>query len=406
MITMRLPMLPPTRLDRRRAGRRYRTLLISVLLHLAALLALVLLVRAPSDEGGAGAPSYQLLFEPPGAPEAGDTSPAPPSPAPATSEAPPTPAAPGTPAPAPPVPDALPGPPTPAPDAVPDPAVPPVPPAPDMPDLPQQPTAPATPAPPQPTPPAPAPETTPQATTVPDATPAPPAPPPPLPLAPTESIPQAEPAPFAPSIRLEQPPPQPPILPPVPDLVLQPPAPPAPLPPQPRPPAQTRLPRPPQQAPSATVGSFAHPLDLALGPATPRSAAPRIGAAPGSVASRSLDLATGPARAPNRQEAFFDARAAQIGADWKDGLESYWLRHRYYPRQAVEAGDDGEVQVELTVNRYGKVETVNVIGKSGSAFLDMSAVSVWRGAQLAPLPAEVAGDRITFAITIHYILIR
>ena len=153
-------------------------------------------------------------------------------------------------------------------------------------------------------------------------------------------------------------------------------------------------------------GTFGNPMDLSFAPGPTRLAAPRLGSRPGSVASRSLDLSTGPGKAPNRQEAFFDARAARIGEAWKDGLMSYWLRHRYYPRQALEAGDDGQVELELTVNRLGKVEAVSVQARSGSTWLDMAAQSTWRGAQLSPLPAEVAGDRITFSITINYILLR
>ena len=351
------------------ARRRWRVAAASLALHLV-LVALLLLIR-PREQGDVAAgPSYELLFQPEGAPEVGNAPPA---------------AA----APAPPQPDSLPGPQTPEPESTPDMAAPPSPASPAAPEVPPQPTAPPLPAPAEP----------PVARQL---TPEAPAAPPPLPQAPEAEVstPRAE-----ASVRLAQPEPPPaPALPRLPEFV--PPTPPPPL-PAPRVAAPRAAPAPsptPRMAPPP--GTFANPMDLSFGTGPSRPAAPRLAARPGSVASRSLDLATGAARAPNRQEAYFDARAARLGADWKDGLEGYWLRHRYYPRQAAEAGEDGQVQIELTVNRYGKVEAVTVQGRSGSPWLDLAAQAVWRGAQLAPLPAEVAGDRITFSITINYILLR
>ena len=147
-------------------------------------------------------------------------------------------------------------------------------------------------------------------------------------------------------------------------------------------------------------------MDLSLAPAPSRPAAPRAGAPPGSVASRSLDLTPGaPKPGPSRSDAFFDARAAALGADWMQGVRAYWLRHRYYPRQAAENGEDGTVDLELTVNRYGRVQAAVVKSRSGSAWLDMAAVGTFRNAQLPPLPPEV-GEQHTVTISIHYQLLR
>lgn len=363
---------PPT------VRRRWLVAAVSLALHALLVLLLVLLVRPREQGGDAAAPSYELMFQPEGAPAMGN---APPAAAP----------------PAPPRPDSLPGPSTPEPESTPDVAAPPSPESPPAPEMPPQPTAPPMPAPPEP----------PVARQV---TPEVPTAPPPLPQAPEAPEAEVPPPTAEASVRLAQPEPPPsPTLPRVPEFV--PPKPPPPLPAPPLPAPRVAPPRvasvpppPPRMAPPP--GTFANPMDLSFGTGPSRPAAPRLAARPGSVASRSLDLGTGAARAPNRQEAYFDARAARLGADWKDGLEGYWLRHRYYPRQAAESGEDGQVQIELTVNRYGKVEGVTVQGRSGSPWLDMAAVSVWRGAQLSPLPAEVAGDRITFSITINYILLR
>ena len=95
-------------------------------------------------------------------------------------------------------------------------------------------------------------------------------------------------------------------------------------------------------------------------------------------------------------------RLARLGAGLKDLL----VQHRYYPQQAAQAGEDGTVVIELTVARSGRVESVSVKSGSGSSWLDMAAVGTWRNAQLPPLPAEVAGDRLTFSIPINYLLYR
>ena len=146
-------------------------------------------------------------------------------------------------------------------------------------------------------------------------------------------------------------------------------------------------------------------MDLDFQPVRPRLAAPRTNAARGTVASRSLDLSPGTPKGPSRSDVFFDYRAAKLGADWRDGLMAYWLNHRYYPRQAAEAGDDGSADVELTVDSSGRVTAAVLKSHTGSPFLDMAAVGTWRGAKLSPLPPELAPS-YTFTITINYILLR
>ena len=266
--------------------------------------------------------------------------------------------------------------------------------------------APARPAPPETVPPAPMPVPVkppapdaqpappPPEVTPPTAAPTPPEPTPPEPMQPDTTPPAPEPAtPSVPVVRLEAPPTSEPA-PAVPEFRS--PAPPPPL--SSRPPPPPRVAQRPRIAPG-----FSPPIDLSYGPA-PTAPMSRPLAGPGS---RAIDLALGaPKPGPNRQEAFYDARAKKIGADWANGLSAWWLAHRYYPRQAAENGDDGTVKVELTVNRSGKVESVNVMSRSGSPFLDMAALSVWRGAQLAPFPAENTKERETMEITINYLLIR
>jgi protein TonB len=82
------------------------------------------------------------------------------------------------------------------------------------------------------------------------------------------------------------------------------------------------------------------------------------------------------------------------------------VRHRYYPRQAAENGEDGTVVIELTVSRSGRVEAARVVSRSGSQWLDMAAIGTFRDGQLPPFTPEMREDRITFTIPITYYLIR
>ena len=360
-----LPAAPPPR------GRRQRAFAISLAVHGAIVLAILLSIRGQAGMSPAQ-PTFQFVFEDPQDEPAppGSNTPNPPAPEPPGAGAPdtapePTPAPPPPPAPTI-EPDTLIGPRSPTPESLP---------VPDAPPLPEAPI---------------------------------PAPPPPVASAPPEPSPitpepaPAEPAPL-PEVRLALPPNPAPPEPLVPELKLEPPPP---LPPVPRVPPPRPRPTPPRTAPPSGLGSLSNPMDLNFGPAPSRLAAPRQGAPRGSVASRSLDLTPGTARASiSRSDAFFDARAAALGADWMAGVHQYWLTHRYYPRQALETGTDGTVAIDLTVNRYGRVIGVQVKDRSGSPFLDMAAVGTFRNAQLPPLPPEI-GEQQTVTLTISYILLR
>lgn len=387
------PAKPPAGLRRRR---RAWTLAFSVVLHLLILAVLLTLARRPQGEEGSQAPSYQLMFEnpnptvPPGRPDAGPV---------VAPEQPPTPPAPPPPSPAPPPVDALPGPESPPPVAAP------------------VPEAPPTPAPPAAAPPAVEPPAPPVPPTVEPVPPPVPAPAPPVVQPPVVQPPVVQPpvdAPAAPEptlslqpatppqVRLQTPDAPPAPARPAPDFVV--PTPPQPLAP-PTPPRPPPPPRPRTAPPQTQAGTFANPMDLNFGPSAARPPAARLNAPRGSVASRSLDLSPGAPKGPNRAEAFFDARAARLGVDWQGALMTYWLTHRYYPRQAADDGEDGSVDLELTVGASGKVENAVLKSKSGNQFIDMAALGTWRNAKLPPLPPEL-GERYTFTITINYILIR
>jgi TonB family protein len=356
----------------------------SVVVHGLLLLAVLSLAVQHLPKDGNPAPSYELMFQPP-------SGAAPSSDPPQTPSLPPM-----QPADVPPPPDAMSGPPAPTPSTTPDPKSTTSPP-------------PAADAAPPPTPQL-APQVMPTPSPAPRPTVAEPAPasvaPPAVPLASPEeeaSVPlptPLEPPPTVeqPAVRLEMPPTE--AAPAMPEAIM-------PQVPEPLPPIQAKpQPRPVRPvvklAPRSAVGTLSNPMDLSLSPAAPRPAARG-----GSVASRSLDLSpsreqTGPARS----DPYAKIRAANASADWNRGLLSYWLQHRYYPEQAAANGDQGAVTIQLTVNRSGRVENVEVISRSGSQWLDMAAVATWRNAKLPAFTNEMREERITFPIPIQYYLIQ
>ena len=381
------PALPMRRRpDTARDPRRRWAVVGSVLLHLLALAAL-LIARTPEPPMPV-APSYDLLFEnggsstPPTAPnQALDT----PSEAPAA-DLPPTPEA------EPPAERATPAPPSAPPAPQPD-LIQPEPPAPE-PAEPAQPQAAPRPKPePVPTP-SPAPSASLPDLVQPEPDSAPETAEPEEPPQPEPAEPVPVPRPEPPAVRLAEPEP---VAPPMSPRTLAPDLPPLVPPPAPTPPPpqQQALQRP-------APGTFAAPMDLNFGRAATRAPAPR---AAGS--SRAIDFSLGaPKPGPNKSEAFFDVRAKNIGADWAQGLAVYWRQHRYYPQQAAQNGEDGTVEIQIVVNRLGRVESVEILRRSGSPWLDMAAVGTWRNAQLAPLPAENTDRTITIPLTINYLLIR
>lgn len=355
-------------------------LVASVVGHGLLLLAVLSLAIQHLPQGGSSAPSYQLMFQPP-------SGGVPPSDAPQKQALPPM-----QPADVPPPPDAISGPPAPTPDTTPDPkSTTSPPPAADT----------APPPTPQPTPlpapqvmPAPSPSSTPATTAPPIAAPASPDDEASVPLpTPLEVPPTTTP----PAVRLELPPTQAASAKPA-EIMPQapPPLPPMETKPQPRPVRPAA-----RVAPRSSFGTLSNPMDLSLAPSAPRPAAR------GSVASRSLDLSPSQERTgPVRSDPYAQIRAANASADWNRGLLSYWLQHRYYPEQAAMNGEQGAVTIQLTVNRSGRVENVEVLSRSGSQWLDMAALATWRNAKLPPFTSEMREDRITFPVPIQYFLIQ
>ncbi len=86
-------------------------------------------------------------------------------------------------------------------------------------------------------------------------------------------------------------------------------------------------------------------------------------------------------------------------------VAAWWLRHRFYPSEAGRLQQEGDLGLRLVVGRDGRVHAVDVEQKSGSSWLDLGALAVFRDAKLPPLPPDVTDPDITVQFT-HYVIIR
>ncbi|MFH5923171.1 energy transducer TonB [Roseomonas xinghualingensis] len=241
------------------------------------------------------------------------------------------------------------------------------------------------------------------------------APPPPLAAAPappvTRAVPAPEPLPAQPApSELPLPPPMAEAPREMEMAALPLPPPPAPQPPAAPPETMVARPATPQQprARAAAPGSpFAGALDLSQGPPVSlgRPAAPPRPSAPGARRDRDAmaSVAQGAADAPNAQ---LRIRGANLGENWRSAFMAWLRQHGYYPRQAVEAGEDGTAVVRFTVDRSGKVSGLQLIGRSGSVWLDAGAQALLRGRTVPSFPPGTQEDSAEIDLTINYILRR
>lgn len=91
-----------------------------------------------------------------------------------------------------------------------------------------------------------------------------------------------------------------------------------------------------------------------------------------------------------------------LGPVFAASLKAWWSAHRFYPAQALDVGEGGEVQISLIVDRSGHVLDVKIKKKSGSEILDLAAQSTWRDAALSPLPDKLNIEQVMIDVTLHY----
>ena len=117
-----------------------------------------------------------------------------------------------------------------------------------------------------------------------------------------------------------------------------------------------------------------------------------------------IDMSLGPATRGAEDVTPFGDKAAE-GADWRNALSRWVAQHAYYPEQARRDGEEGDARVHVVAEPSGRVKLVELVGKSGSMWLDMALLSLFRDQQIPRLPYGTT-EPVDFNFTMHYVLIR
>jgi protein TonB len=117
-------------------------------------------------------------------------------------------------------------------------------------------------------------------------------------------------------------------------------------------------------------------------------------------------MSLGPAKKGEANDTpFADIDTDQGGPDWRNALSRWVSQHAYYPEQARINGEEGDAKVHVVAQHNGHVTSVELIGKSGSMWLDLALQALFRDAHIPPLPGG-GNEPIEFNFTMHYILRR
>ena len=108
---------------------------------------------------------------------------------------------------------------------------------------------------------------------------------------------------------------------------------------------------------------------------------------------------------PRDPTPYSDSDESREGADYRNLLSRWVAEHAYYPEQARRDGDEGDAKVHVLAASDGRVKEVELIGKSGSMWLDLALLSLFRDQHIPPYPGG-GSEPIEFNFTMHYVLIR
>ncbi len=166
--------------------------------------------------------------------------------------------------------------------------------------------------------------------------------------------------------------------------------------PPPAPPVARVPPAPPQppaaRAPVKPAAAQPHPP-----PAPPQHVAAR------PVAGRAaVNPAGAPAHGTDGQTAASAASSANNGAAWMGKLKQWWDQHSFYPKEASQTNEGGNVKVRIVIAPDGQVTAIELVQGSGSGVLDAAALAVFRNAHLPPFPPGSPAQPADVVVTLHY----
>ena len=218
------------------------------------------------------------------------------------------------------------------------------------------------------------------------------------------SIPQGEKVPSAPSAASRQAEPSPPQATEAPQINLLPPELQMLAPPEPRPEEQaTQQPTKAEKRAHARARTspkaspFAHPQEYSF------NSRPSPSVRRGLRGSKSLDLSLGMlVRGGMLQEAVPHVTSPGADGDYLELLNEYVETHKYYPEQAAANNEAGVSVIRATILRDGTVKDVQLVESSGSPWLDMGWIGLFRGKKLAPFPDDMREAQRDFTMSMDY----
>jgi protein TonB len=174
--------------------------------------------------------------------------------------------------------------------------------------------------------------------------------------------------------------------------------------PLPSPPSPDAQPMPPPLhfgsalTPRSRGNPFAHIVPFDLSPTQQRRSL--------AAGTRGLDLTAGPVVRNGRLTDSVTHVVGQHGvSDYMEALSAFVEAHKFYPKEALEAGQEGASSLLVTIARDGTVKRVRLVQHSGSAALDDGWMSIFQNNKLPPLNDDMPGEEVTIPVTMNYILI-
>ena len=83
-------------------------------------------------------------------------------------------------------------------------------------------------------------------------------------------------------------------------------------------------------------------------------------------------------------------------------LKQWWDQHSFYPKEASQTNEGGNVRVRIVIAGDGQVTSIEVVQGSGSGVLDAAALAVFRNARLPPSPPSTPAQPADVVVTLHY----
>jgi protein TonB len=121
-----------------------------------------------------------------------------------------------------------------------------------------------------------------------------------------------------------------------------------------------------------------------------------------AAARASANPAEASAHATAGQNGASQASGANNGAAWMGKLKQWWDQHSFYPKEASQTNEGGNVRVHIVIASDGQVTSIEVVQSSGLSVLDAAAVAVFRGAHLPPFPPGTPAPPADVVVTLHY----